>query len=210
MIIVAANAQRMGIGGALMDALLADAAGRNVVLNSTEQGFALYQRLGFVPYGHVHQHQAILARSPALVAAESVRGFQPADRPGVYELDRDATGMDRKLLLDAVFEIGEANVIERNGRVLGYGCVRPWGRGVVIGPIVAADVADASALAAALAASHVGDFVRIDVTAAGGLSPWLETIGLPKVDAVVAMALGDLPELGGGATLFALSSQSLG
>ena len=78
MIIVAPDAQRMGIGAALMDALLADAAGRNVVLNSTEQGLALYRRLGFVPTGEICQHQAVLGRAPAIEAAEFVRGFRPA------------------------------------------------------------------------------------------------------------------------------------
>jgi GNAT superfamily N-acetyltransferase len=47
MIIVAADAQRQGIGARLMDALLADAAGRTIILNSTPEGEPLYTRLGF-------------------------------------------------------------------------------------------------------------------------------------------------------------------
>lgn len=210
MIIVAAQDQRKGIGGVLMDALLADAAGRTLILNSTAEGMALYTRLGFVPYGRVHQHQAVLDRPPVAEAPEALRSFVPDDRLAIQALDEAATGMDRRALLDALLEISEVSVIERGGLISGYGCVREWGRGVVIGPIVAADAADARTLIASLAAPHVGRFVRIDVREATGLSPWFESIGLPQVDHVVSMALGDPPSTDPGLRLFALSNQSLG
>jgi GNAT superfamily N-acetyltransferase len=210
MIIVAGQDQRKGIGGVLMDALLADAADRTILLNSTAEGFALYKRLGFAAYGHVNQHQALLAHAPAIEPDEGVRLSEAGDRSMIHEIDRAATGMDRGPLVDALLEMGEVRVIDRGGRISGYGCVREWGRGAVIGPIVASGLADARALIAASAASHVGRFVRIDVPDAAGLSPWLETIGLPRVDQVVSMALGDLPAPSPGARLFALSNQSLG
>jgi len=118
--------------------------------------------------------------------------------------------MDRRALIDGLFAVGDVKVIDRAGCVSGYGCARTWGRGVVIGPAVAADVADARALIAAFAASHIGQFVRIDVPDATGLSPWLDSIGLPRVNQVVAMTLGTPPALGADASLFALSNQSLG
>lgn len=210
MIIVSSRYQRMGIGRALMDALLTDAAGRTIILNSTDEGLDLYKRLGFVAHGHVNQHQAILARPPSAEAAVSVRGFIPADRSAIYDLDQAGSGMDRRELIDALVAIGEFKVIDRGGRISGYGCVRTWGRGVVIGPIIAADIAGARALIVALAAAYVGQFVRIDVPDAIGMSPWLESIGLPKVNQVAAMALGPLPPHAAGARLFALSNQSLG
>ena len=46
MIIVAAEYQGRGIGRRLMDELLRQASGRTIVLNSTREGYALYQRLG--------------------------------------------------------------------------------------------------------------------------------------------------------------------
>jgi GNAT superfamily N-acetyltransferase len=210
MIIVAPEAQRKGIGAALMDALLADAAGRAIILNSTDDGLLLYARLGFVAHGHIHQHQAMLARSPMAGTAPAIRALQPADRRAVYDLDLAASGMDRRALIDAIFAIGDVKVIDRGGRISGYACVRRWGRGLVIGPVVAADAVDARALISECAASHVGHFIRIDVSADLGLSPWLESIGLPQVDQVVAMARGKLPSLGDSPMLFALSNQSLG
>lgn len=210
MIIVSSRYQRRGIGRALMDALLADAAGRTIILNSTDEGLDLYRSLGFLAHGHVIQHQAVLAGPPGAEAADVVRAFLPSDRPAIDDLDHAASGMNRRALIDALLAIGEFKVVDRGGQISGYGCVRTWGRGVVIGPVVAADVGDARALIAALAAAHVGQFVRVDVPDAVGLSPWLLSIGLPRVGQVVAMALGALPALGGSGRLFALSNQSLG
>ena len=84
------------------------------------------------------------------------------------------------------------------------------GRGVVIGPVIARNQADARAIVAKLAAAHEGGFVRIDVTEQCGLADWLVEIGLPQTDRVLSMALGEPPKAKDGAVLFALSNQSLG
>ncbi|HET6970268.1 MAG TPA: GNAT family N-acetyltransferase [Phenylobacterium sp.] len=210
MIIVAADAQRMGIGRALMEALLADAAGRSMILNSTREGFSLYGSLGFVERGHVRQHQAVLTQAPAPGPGSTARPFRPTDLEAIRRLDRAASGMERTTLIDALFGIGEVMVLERDGAVCGYGCARRWGRGVVIGPVVAETGAAARGIISALAAPHAGQFVRVDVTSGSGLSPWLEAIGLPQVDQVVAMTRGEPPRPSGLATLFALANQSLG
>lgn len=210
MIIVAAEAQRQGIGARLMAALCSDAAGRAIILNSTREGEALYTRLGFTPYGAVCQHQAVLAAAPVADTPVPLRTAMPDDRAALLALDRAAAGMDRTALLDAIQAIADVLVVARDGYVSGYACVRRWGRGVVIGPVVARDAGDARALIAALAARHVGAFVRIDVTAASGLGAWLATIGLPQVGQVVSMSLGPVPRSDPDATLYALSNQSLG
>jgi len=210
MIIVAAEAQRRGVGRALMDALLADSAGRSIMLNSTEEGLALYARLGFKARGYANQHQAVLTQAPKSKGMEFTRAFQAGDRNAIYVLDHAATGMERRALLDALLAIAETRVIMRDGRIAGYGCIREWGRGLVIGPIVAATDGDARALIATLAAFHLGSFVRINLPADAGLSPWLESIGLPLVYREVAMVLGGAPEPGPDATLFLQSNPSLG
>ena len=211
MIIVTPPLQGRGIGRRLMDELLRQADGRAVILNSTREGYRLYEQLGFVAYGQVNQHQGVLAAPPVdALANEVVRPVRTDDIAAIRELDRLASGMGRTRLLDALFAVGKIAVVEREGRVQGYACVRPFGRGVVVGPVVARDTSDAQALVATLAADHRGSFVRIDVPAASGLSPWLEEIGLPQVDDVVSMARGKPPTRAADATLFALSNQSLG
>jgi GNAT superfamily N-acetyltransferase len=210
MIIVSPNAQRQGIGARLMAALLADAAGRRVILNSTQEGDALYTRLGFLPYGAVTQHQAKLVSAPPVDSAVPVRSARPADLGAIKALDEVGSGMDRRRLLDALLGIADTVVVEREGKITGYGCVRRWGRGVVIGPVIARDRTDARGIIATLAAAHEGEFVRIDVTQHCGLASWLVEIGLPQTDRVVSMALGEPPQAGSIASLFALSNQSLG
>lgn len=211
MIIVTPALQGRGIGRLLMDELLRQADGRTIILNSTREGYRLYERLGFVPCGQVHQHQAVLAAAPPeSQASGAVRPLRSEDIDAIRDLDWRASGMGRARLLDALFAVGKVAVIEREGRVQGYACVRRFGRGVVIGPVIARDATDAKALIATLAAEHRGAFVRIDVPATSGLSPWLEEIGLPNVDDVVAMVRGTPPTRAADATLFALSNQSLG
>ena len=211
MIIVAPAWQGRGIGRMLMDELLRQAGGRAIFLNSTREGSRLYERLGFVAYGQVSQHQAVLATAPSVAPLNGVvRPLRPEDIATIRDLDRRASGMGRARLLDALLAVGKVVVIEREGRVQGYACVRAFGRGVVVGPVVALDAMDAKALVATLAADHRGSFVRIDVPVTSGLSPWLEEIGLPHVDEVVSMARGKPPTPAAHATLFALSNQSLG
>jgi GNAT superfamily N-acetyltransferase len=211
MIIVAPAWQGRGIGRRLMDELLRQADGRAVILNSTREGLRLYEQLGFVAYGQVIQHQAVLAAAPPKSSSNGVvRPLRAEDIAQIRDLDRRASGMGRARLLDALFAVGQVAVIECEGRVYGYACVRKFGRGVVLGPVVAHDTTDAIALIATLAADHRGGFVRIDVPATSGLSSWLDEIGLPQVDHVASMARGKPPIRAAGATLFALSNQSLG
>ncbi|WP_427969383.1 GNAT family N-acetyltransferase [Altererythrobacter sp.] len=210
MIIVADKAQRQGIGARLMDALLADAEGRTMILNSTVEGEALYTRLGFEPYDIVHQHQAILAEAPAIDISVPLRAATPQDRDSLMAVDRVGSGMGREKLVDALIQGGETLVVARDEAISGYAIARRWGRGVVVGPVIARDTTDAKALIAVLAARHVGTFVRIDVTESCGLSPWLETLGLPHVGRVVSMSRGEPPRKDPRTTLYALSNQSLG
>ena len=76
MIIVTASAQGGGFGSRLFNGLLGSTDGRNVLLNSTEEGLTLYQRRGFTAWGTVLQHQGRLtaAVTPEFVREEIARG----------------------------------------------------------------------------------------------------------------------------------------
>jgi GNAT superfamily N-acetyltransferase len=60
MIIVTASAQGGGYGSRLFNGLLEATGGRNVLLNSTDEGLTLYKRRGFTAWGTVLQHQGPL------------------------------------------------------------------------------------------------------------------------------------------------------
>lgn len=216
MIIVDPAMQGRGLGRALMEALLQATSGRTVILNATLEGLPLYAKLGFVSRGQVFQHQAVLKTVPEFADGRAdIRVMQASDEKQVRQLDLAASGMDRTALLTTLFNTGTVMVLDQGDGASAYACVREFGHGVVIGPVVAggasADVA-AKRLIVALAGRHQGRFVRLDVTEESGLSPWLADLGLPCVGQAQPMVLGDQASVptGGDMRLFALANQSFG
>ena len=216
MIIVDPVMQGRGLGRALMEALLQATSDRTVILNATQEGLPLYTKLGFVSRGQVFQHQAVLAEAPELVdGTGDIRVMQASDEKQVRQLDLAASGMDRTALLDTLFDTGTVMVLDQGDGASAYACVREFGRGVVIGPVVASGATaqtDAKRLIAALAGHHQGRFVRLDVSEESGLSTWLSDLGLPCVGQAQPMVLGDQASVptGGHTRLFALANQSFG
>jgi GNAT superfamily N-acetyltransferase len=208
MIIVAKAAQGRGHGARLMDALLAAARPRTVILNSTVEGLALYERRGFVPIGVIHQHQGIPAERHEAPPPGLVRAMEASDFEAVARLDQQATGWARPAMLQRLAELGDGDVLLRDGVPCGYAICRRFGRGHVIGPVVAENSADARALIGAALARLGSAFARIDTPAALQLGEWLERIGLRRVDTATTMALGPQLPSTGPAHMFALASQS--
>jgi GNAT superfamily N-acetyltransferase len=210
MIIVAKTAQGRGYGARLMDALLAAAHPRTVILNSTLEGQALYERRGFVPIGVIEQHQGVTKERHEAVSPSSglVREMAASDFEAVAHLDRQARGWERPAMLRRLMELGDGYVLQRDGLPRGYAICRLFGRGHVIGPVVAESPDDARTLIEAALARLGSAFVRVDTSAALQLGPWLERIGLQQVDTATAMALGTQPASPGPVRMFALANQS--
>jgi GNAT superfamily N-acetyltransferase len=208
MIIVAKAAQGRGYGARLMDALLAAAHPRTITLNSTVEGQVLYQRRGFVPVGVIEQYQGIPTERHEAPPPGLVRVMAASDLEAVARLDQQATGWPRPAMLRRLVELGEGHVLLRDGLPRGYAICRRFGRGHVIGPVVAENLDDAQALIEA-ALKRLGNvFVRVDTSAALQLGPWLERIGLRQVDTATTMVLGTPLASPGPARMFALANQS--
>jgi GNAT superfamily N-acetyltransferase len=210
MIIVSNDFQGRGLGARLFDALLDELGSRTVVLNSTAAGFELYRRRGFAPIGEVHQHQGELLPPEPRAGRAGLRTASAGELDVLARLDREAFGRPRRGLLSALMAVGRFTVLETDGAVRGFAVSRRFGRGHVVGPVIAEDAEDARALIEAATADLVGRFVRVDTPAELGLGPWLEARGLKKVDAVTTMVRRDPPRLSGRPRAFALCSQSLG
>lgn len=212
MIIVAPEEQGAGIGKRLMQALLAQAGERSLMLNATVAGEPLYARLGFEPCGGVRQqHGHVLAvAAPELGASERLRPATTADLPVLERLDREASGLPRGPALAALLQCGECVILEQSGQPVGFSILRAFGRGQVIGPVVAADETDARALIACWLHGRTGQFIRVDLQLGSGLCEWLEQVGLAPAGDVTAMVRGDLPAASGPARLHALITQALG
>ncbi|WP_394893320.1 GNAT family N-acetyltransferase [Mesorhizobium sp. AaZ16] len=210
MIIVTASAQGGGYGSQLFNGLLEATDGRDVLLNSTEEGLTLYKRRGFTPWGAVLQHQGPLIVAAMADASDDIRPATVLDLAAIQGFDERATGMPRPSMVAALADLGNVVVIDRVGGVAGYAIARRFGRGYVVGPVAAESAQDAQLLILAQLAKLKGQFVRIDVYAEHGLSDWLERVGLKQVGYATAMVRGQRPVSDGPARMYALANQSFG
>lgn len=195
-----------GLGRKLTAAALA-AGEREFRLTSTADGLPLYENLGFVRTHEIFQHQGTAG---AVAVPERVAWAGPEDLTAVAAIDRQPFGADRGALLEALAREGRFAVLRSGDGVTGYGVLRRFGRGEVIGPVVARNEADARALVAFLASSRAGSFLRVD-TPDPSFAAWLAGLGLTHVGGGIAMRRGkSTADVASGARAFALASQALG
>jgi GNAT superfamily N-acetyltransferase len=184
MVIVDAAMRGRGLGRKIMEEALAKAGERTCYLTATQDGLPLYEKLGFVTTGEIVQHQgeALAASAPARVSwAES------GDLARLEVLDRGASGHDRSALMKRLFERAKFAVIRDEGDTQAFSAIRPFGRGLVIGPVVARNGAEAKALIDFLLAHHQGKFVRVDTDVSTDLAEWLTGRGLAHVGGGITM-----------------------
>ncbi|MBV1790782.1 GNAT family N-acetyltransferase [Marinobacterium sp. D7] len=212
LIIVSPEAQGKGIGRTLMQQALDEIGDRNCLLYATPAGQPLYEKLGFKAVGEVHQHQGTVVQ-PEVVApptGERIRPLGNNDRARLIELAAESTGMSRATIMNELLQVAECVVIDSYGELVGFALIRRFGHGYTIGPVVAPDPERAKAMISYWVGARVDSFVRIDVQDSGGLSPWLNELGLVKVDTVVAMVRGEPAHVGPGMKQFAIINQALG
>ncbi|EJT01904.1 GNAT family N-acetyltransferase [Rhizobium sp. CCGE 510] len=207
MVIVDEAMRGRGLGRRLMDAAMELAGKRPLRLVATADGLPLYEKLGFRQTGRILQHQGIAGE---VVAPKTTSAAAKADFTPIAELDRQAFGADRADLIAYLAKVGELAVVRRNGRVTGFAVLRTFGRGEVIGPVIAGNLEDAKALVAHFIARRPGVFLRVDTTAAAGLSDWLVEQGFAHVGGGIAMMKPSIPDADSAATIFALANQALG
>ncbi len=213
LVIVSPACQGRRIGHRLMSALLEGLDGCSVLLHATAEGRGLYERLGFVRTGEIRQHQGMAQPTP-LIALPTGWRLRPAglnEARALHRLDQDARGMPRPALIDDLLAQADACVVlDHEGMQKGFAILRRFGRGHVIGPVVAPDAESAKALIAHLAGMNAGRFTRLDIDFDSGLAEWLEGIGLLRVDAPTTMVRGaPLQHPEGAPQLFAIVSQAV-
>lgn len=208
MVIVDASMRGRGLGRRLMEAALAIGGERPLRLVATREGLPLYEKLGFRETGTILQHQGIVA---AVASPPDTEVANAADLPAIIALDRQAFGADRSALVVKFFEIGEFAIIRRDGEIVGFSCIRPFGRGDVIGPVVAGGFSDARSLASHFLSRRGGRFVRVDTIDGVGLGAWLADHALGHVGGGVSMMRPPVARFDASvARTFALASQAFG
>ncbi len=104
-IFVTPELRRQGIGRALTVAacdILEGAGCRSLVLVATDLGRPLYERLGFQERSRYHMHPGEpLEAAPVPPPGAAVRQVSAGDLDAIAALDRQATGEDRRPLIEA-------------------------------------------------------------------------------------------------------------
>lgn len=216
MIIVGEALRGRGLGRKLVEAAMATADVPEYRLIATEAGLPLYRKMGFVETGAVIQYQGILSAVPAPAPGDGHIGRAgAADTAALAALDRQATGLDRGALIAACLRSGQIVTLHDGaqpaacGQITGFAAIRPFGRGLLVGPVIARAAGDARALLAGAMADHAGAFVRIDIDAESGLGPWLEQAGLTRAGGGIVMSTAPRPRTTP-IRCFAIAAQALG
>jgi GNAT superfamily N-acetyltransferase len=214
MVITSHRLQAQGHGRWLMDQVLDRCGHRNLLLNATRAAYNLYVSLGFVPEATVYQCQGEVV--PGLCPQGFMNGelerLSEADFDSVAALDARAFGADRTELLHMLARDASAYGIRREEALVAYAFRRRFGRGQVIGPIVASNEDDAISLVAAHMTELPGQFVRIDTRQSeGAFRVFLQEGGLRIYDTVTTMSRGRpfLNAISGEPSIFGLASHAL-
>ena len=180
MVLVDETCRGQGLGGTIMDAILAagDRVGIGLLgLDATDLGQPVYLKRGFVGQIGVDRWQATTRPRSARVLPDA----QPHDWTGILQMDRQATGVDRSDLLKELASETGARVHVMNderGWLEGFGFSRQGRVAGYLGPIVAVDAPTAAALIGSLLASFPsGQPIYIDVPRDRGLEPHLAQHG---------------------------------
>jgi hypothetical protein len=129
---------------------------------------------------------------PDLDAVNGVLSDLPAERIGeICAFDALAFGTDRSRLLALLAEVSVTCVLERDGEIAGYAMRHEFGRGHVIGPIVARSDEDAIQLAAWHLRALEGQHARIDTREESGpFAEFVTQCGLSVSETVITMSKG--------------------
>ncbi|RWC55232.1 GNAT family N-acetyltransferase [Mesorhizobium sp.] len=219
MVITSPRLQALGAAQWLMKRVFDKVAGRDLRLNATRAARRLYLSLDFQSEKTVYQCQGI-ARMQTMAGPADIRGdvrtLDAKDIPAAIALDAAGFGVRRAALIERLFAHSAGYGLFKGDRLNAFALCRPFGRGHVVGPVVAESDADAVAIVRPHVADHSGSFLRIDTHMVNGeFAAFLSHSGMPVFDTVLTMSMGKrLSDFAvGGATTpmtFALASQTLG
>ena len=193
LVITTPRTQAQGGGRWLMDQVLEQCGDRNLALNATHAAYPLYVSLGFTSEAIVYMHQGEAPQTlPPMPALDGELSELPSDRLSeITALDARAFGTNRARLLALLSEDASIATLSRGGEVVGYSMCREFGRGHVIGPIVARNDQDAVHLTAVHLKKLAGRFARVDTRERDGVfAEFLQQSGLGIAETVTTMSKG--------------------
>lgn len=219
MVITSPRLQTLGAAQWLMKRVFDKIPGRDLRLNATRAARRLYLSLDFQPEKTVFQCQG-MARMPATGSLTEARGdiriLEASDIPAAIALDAAGFGVNRTALIEKLFAHSVGYGLFDGNKLTAFALCRPFGRGYVVGPVVAENDTDAVAVVRPHVADHSGSFLRIDTHIdRGEFAAFLSHAGMPVFDTVLTMSLGKrLADFFDGSSAtpktYAMASQTLG
>ncbi|MDX8520258.1 GNAT family N-acetyltransferase [Mesorhizobium dulcispinae] len=217
MVITSPRLQTLGAGQWLMKRVFDKIPGRDLRLNATRAARRLYLSLDFQPEKTVYQCQGIAhAERTGTETRGGIRILDATDIPAAIALDAAGFGVRRAALIEKLFGHSTGYGLFKDDKLIAFSLCRPFGRGHVVGPVVAEGDSDALAVVRPHVVDHSGSFLRIDTHMdSGEFAAFLSHAGMPVFDTVLTMSLGKrLADFAadGSATprTYALASQTLG
>jgi GNAT superfamily N-acetyltransferase len=216
MLIASPRLQEYGAGRRLMERVHELNKGSAFGLTATRAARRLYRSMGYGQEQKILQCQGQVALGglPSFKLEGYVRPVHCDDHESLLKLDRSAVGHDRSAVFRRLLPESKGYVLVRNETVVAFALSRRFGRGRVIGPVVAATQDDAIAVSLPHVEAHAGSFLRADTPASNiTFTNFLVASGMRIYDTVTSMGLTCAPFKPGnsdGPRRIALASQALG
>lgn len=213
MVIVAPDRQRRGLGGQLtraaMDYLITQHIQR-IMLDATDAGRALYERLGFRSVCKIERWEG---RASTYLGPRA-RQMRPADLEAVFALDKTFSGLDRQHILQRLWDEFPALawIDESRGEVEGYLLGKETAQGVQLGPWMSWTTAAAERLLRLAFEQLQGQQITLQISDQNGRSLLLaRNHNLKRVRHAIRMIYGDAqPVKGQPLTELAVTSLATG
>jgi predicted N-acetyltransferase YhbS len=209
MVLVEKARRGQGVGRGLLVRVLGhldEAGARSIRLDATELGRPLYESLGFRVDFHLARHCGIVEASGEPGAS---RPAWPADLGAIADLDRAATGTERRALLDRLAADNPLESLVTPGPIRGFALWRPGSSAVQVGPCIAEPDAGRALLddaarkldgRRAFADVPTDNAAAVAWAGASGLAPgrefWRMTRGEPIAEDLARLWTSSGPEMG--------------
>ena len=193
MVLVDPAMQRQGIGIRLLRESLQILCEENTIkLDATPAGRKIYLQLNFVDE-YTLTRMEVKNFSPPVPPASDARRVQHSDLPAILEMDRRVFGADREPILDSILKRAPqfAFLSEGPDGINGYCFGRAGHHFNQIGPVVAADVTTAKAVAAKALQNVTGTPVVLDsLHHSDEWTAWLASLGFKEQRPLIRMFRG--------------------
>ncbi|AYG69538.1 GNAT family N-acetyltransferase (plasmid) [Rhizobium sp. CCGE531] len=218
MLITAPRLQTNGTAEWLVQRMLAECRQERLRLNATRAARRMCATLGFMPQQTVFQCQGEVLSVPEVGNIKpglQLRRLERGDLDGVAALDEPAFGTLRYQHLQRLFESSICYGLYEGEKLMAYSMRRRFGRGHVVGPVVAYCEEDAISVVHPHVVAHVGSFLRLDTHyGTGSFAGFVQQSGMSVFDTVTTMVSSEAAAYGspntGSPIVFALASQSFG